>query len=228
MERIVRVNLLGEMYGTKAALQRMKPRGGGTIINIGSALSWRAIPLQSIYCATKHGIKGFTDAVRLELEHENAGITITLIGPSSINTPFFSSARSKLGVKPRPVPPVYEPRVVAQAILHAAEHPTRDIVVGGWGKFLTVMERLSPRMLDRYMLFRGQMFRKQRTNEPDDGKDALFGPIPQPGRTSGDFGQRSKSTSIYTTLVEEHPSRRRSALVAFLAALAVLVRRLGR
>src|SRR5687768_15263516 len=113
MERLVQVNLLGQMYGSKVAARFMKPRRRGTIINVGSALSDRAIPLQSAYVATKHGIAGFSEALRLELMQDDAGIDVVLILPSSTNTPLFEFARSKLGVQPMPVPPVYGPAVVA-------------------------------------------------------------------------------------------------------------------
>src|SRR5687768_2676258 len=163
MERLVRVNLLGQMWGSKAAIARMKPRRTGTIVNIGSALSERAIPLQSAYVATKHGVQGFSEALRLELQHEDAGIDVVVILPSSINTPLFNFARSKLGVQPMPVPPVYEPRVVAQAICHAAENGGREIVAGGWGKMLILAQRLSPSLLDRYMLQNGRAVQDQKT-----------------------------------------------------------------
>ena len=143
MDRLMRVNLLGPMYGSKAAIARMKPRREGTIINVGSALSERAIPLQSAYVASKHGLRGFTEALRLELMHEDAGIEVVLILRLSMNS-IFNFARSKLGVQPMPVPPVYEPRVVAEAICHAAEHGGREIVVGGWGKLLIAGQWLSP------------------------------------------------------------------------------------
>ncbi len=228
MERIVRVNLLGQMYGVRAAIPHLRTAGGGTIINIGSALSERAVPLQAPYVATKHGVKGFTEAVRMELEHEGSGIHVTLVMPSSINTPLFSQARSRLGVRPSPVPPVYEPRVVAEAILHAAEHPMRDVVVGGWGKLLVVGQRLSATLLDRYMLLDGLLFRQQRTEKLDDGTSNLFQPIPGPGSVTGEFGESSRSVSLYTRFLELHPNRKR--MLAALAALGALivVRRAGR
>jgi short-subunit dehydrogenase len=228
MERLLKVNLLGPMFGSKAAVARMKPRGEGTIINVGSALSERAIPLQSAYVASKHGLQGFTEALRLELQHEGAGIDVILILPSSMNTPLFRSARSKLGVQPMPVPPVYEPRVVAEAICHAAQHGGREIVVGGWGKLLVVGQRLSASLLDRYMLQGGRAFEQQRTQRPDDHRDNLFEASTGPGSTTGEFGSGSKSTSLYTSLLELHPNRKRiAAAVLGLAALA-LVRRIGR
>ena len=144
MDRIIQVNLLGVMYGSKVAANHMKPSRGGAIINVGSALSDRAVPLQSAYVASKHGVAGFSEALRLELQHDEAGIDVVLIQPSSINTPLFNFARSRLGAQPQPIPPVYHPRAVAEAICHAAEHGGREIVVGGWGKLLTIGQWLSP------------------------------------------------------------------------------------
>jgi short-subunit dehydrogenase len=228
MDRLVRVNLLGQMYGCKAAVAIMKPRGGGTIINVGSALSERAIPLQSAYVATKHGVQGFSEALRLELQHEEAGIDVVLILPSSINTPLFNFARSKLGVMPMPVPPVYEPRVVAKAICHAAEHGGREIVVGGWGKLLTVAQRISASLLDRYMLQGGRAFQQQKTRRPDDHRDNLFDASTGTGSTTGEFGTRSKSSSLYTTLLELHPMRKRLAVAAAVLGGLGILRRIGR
>ena len=228
IDRVVRVNLLGQLYGVKAAIPFMKRDGGGTIINVGSALSARAVPLQATYVATKHAIKGFSEALRLELEHAHTGINVTLIMPASINTPLFSQARSRLGVRPAPVPPVYEPRVVAEAILFAAEHPRREIVVGGWGKLLISGQWLSPSLLDRYMTQAGRLFKQQRTEKPDTGRDNLMAPIPGHGSTTGEFGENSKSTSLYTRYLELHPNRKRSIAAASLLGVLLLIRRLGR
>jgi short-subunit dehydrogenase len=228
MERLVHVNLLGQMYGSKVAVEHMKPRRSGTIVNIGSALSERAIPLQSAYVATKHGVQGFSEALRLELKHEDAGIDVVVILPSSINTPLFNFARSKLGVQPMPVPPVYEPRVVAQAICHAAENGGREIVAGGWGKLLILAQRLSPTLLDRYMLRNGRAVQDQKTDKPDDRRDNLFGASTGPGSTTGEFGNGSKSSSVYTTVFELHPMAKRAALAATFLTALVAVRRIGR
>lgn len=228
MERLVRVNLLGQMFGSKVAAHHMKPRRAGTIINVGSALSERAIPLQSAYVATKHGVQGFSEALRLELQHEDAGIEVVVILPSSINTPLFNFARSKLGVKPMPVPPVYEPRVVAQAICHAAQHGGREIVAGGWGKLLITAQRLSPSLLDRYMVSDDRAVKQQETSEPDDRRDNLFEPSTGPGSTTGDFGEGSKASSIYTSVFELHPNAKRIAVGAAVLTALTVVRRIGR
>ena len=228
MERLVRVNLLGQMYGSRAAIPHMRRQGGGTIVNIGSALSDRAVPLQSAYVASKHGVAGFSEALRLEMIEEGTGIDVVLIMPSSMNTPLFNFARSKIGVQPMPVPPVYEPRVVAEAILHAAEHGGREVVVGGWGKMLTVAQWLSPSLLDRYMLQGARAWKQQQTARPDDARDNLFEASTGPGATTGDFSQDSKATSLYTTHLELHPERKRIAVAALVIGSLLLVRRIGR
>jgi hypothetical protein len=216
------------MFGAKVAVDRMKPRGRGTIINVGSALSERAVPLQAAYVATKHGVAGFSEALRLELKHEHHDIDVVLILPSSINTPLFNFARSKIGVQPMPVPPVYDPRTVAEAISHAAEHGGREIVVGGWGKLLTIGQWLSPSLVDRYMLQGGRMFRQQATKRPDDRRDNLFEPSTGPGAERGDFGADARPESLYTRLLELHPNVKRAAVVALALSTVAVVRGVGR
>ncbi|MFB3819838.1 MAG: SDR family oxidoreductase [Candidatus Methylomirabilales bacterium] len=224
--RVIQVNLLGQIYGMKVAAAQMRRQGGGTIINVASVLSERAIPLQAAYCAAKHGIKGFTEALRLELEREGSKIAVCLVLPSSINTPLFQHARSKIGVAPMPLPPVYEASVVASAIVFAAEHPRRRIVVGGAGKMLELAEKLSPRLLDRFMLSRDRFVRQQRTARRDEGRDNLFQPLTGPGSSTGEFGEIAKSTSLYTRVFELHPAVKRVVLGAALAGgLGLLWRR---
>ena len=217
--RIVQVNLMGQIHGMKAALTQMRKQGGGTIVNVASALAERAVPLQAAYCAAKHGVKGFTEALRLELQSEDIPIDVVLVMPSSINTPLFKHARSKIGVKPMPIPPVYEPRVVAEAIAQVAEKPVRQVVVGGAGKAMVTGQRLSPTLLDRYMTWRRQMITQQMTQEPDDGVDNFDRPLPGRGSAEGDFGEKSKTTSLYTRYLEMSPNRKRVALL--LAALGL-------
>ncbi len=221
---MIQVILMGQIYGVKAALPHMKRQGQGTI-NVASALAKRSVPLQSAYCAAKHGIKGFTESLRLELEHERSGVNVTLILPSSINTPLFNHARSKMGVKPQPIPPIYEPRVVAEAIIFAAEHPRREITVGGAGKMLETLERFSPSLADRYMLQGSRGFEQQKTGQPDDRTDNLFEPMPGRGNVTGEFGQRSKSVSLYTRHLEQYPNRKRLLSAAALIGAGLLLSR---
>jgi short-subunit dehydrogenase len=227
LDRVIRVNLLGQIYGSKVAVARMKACGRGTIINVGSALSERAVPLQSAYVAAKHGVAGFTEALRLELEASSAEIDAVLILPSSINTPLFNFARSKIGVMPMPVPPVYEPQVVAEAIAHAAEHGGREIVVGGWGKLLILGQRLSSTVLDRYMVQGRRLEKQQATDLPDDRRDNLFEPSTGPGSTRGEFGAGAKPVSIYTREFELHPLRKRLVVAAAIFVGLLAVRKVG-
>jgi short-subunit dehydrogenase len=228
MRRLIEVNLLGVMYGSRVAVQLMRSRGGGTIINVGSVLSDRAVPLQSAYSASKHGIAGFSEALRLELQQDDTGIDVVLIQPSSINTPFFTWARSRFGVKPQPIPPVYEPTAVAEVIAYAAEHGGREIVVGGAGKLLSVGQWLSPSLVDRYLLQGRRGFRQQLTEEPDDRIDNLFQPSVGRGSTTGDFEGSTRPDSLYTRIFELHPIRKRLGLALGLVLATLGVWRLGR
>lgn len=221
-ERVLRVDLLGTIHGVKAALPYLIEQGGGTIINIGSIISERAVPLQSAYSAAKQGVKGFTDALRVELMREHPNIHVTLIKPASINTPFFVHARSKMGVKPAPLPPVYEPHLVAEAILFAAENPRRDIVVGGMGKMIDVSQRLSPSFSDLFMLATG--FRMQKTKQPDDGVDILFKPSDQTSSTRGEWGTQSNAVSPMTRL-DFYPNLQRLLTLAAVSGAVLLMMR---
>ncbi|HEV2610879.1 MAG TPA: SDR family oxidoreductase [Noviherbaspirillum sp.] len=228
IERIIQVDLMGQIYGMKAALSQMKRQGNGTIINVASILAKRGAPLHAPYVAAKHGIAGFTETLRLELMQERSPINLTLVMPAYINTPFFINARSKLGVKPRPVPPIYEPQVVAEAVLFAAEHRRRDIIVGGSGAVLDMLQRISPSLVDRLMLFRGFMFEQQKTGQPDDGQDNLFNADAGVRSTIGEWGQESKSTSLYTRHLEFYPNRKRLLFSVLTVGAVMLTRRLGR
>jgi len=229
IERIVAVNLLGTIYGVKAALPHLKRAGGGAIINVGSVLSDRAVPLQSTYCATKHAVKGFTEAVRMELEYERAGVHLTLIKPAVINTPYYNHARSKMNVEPRAMSPVYEPALVAEAIVHAAGHPVRDIVVGDGGKFLCVLQRISPSLVDQFMLLNGAAFKLQQRDEPPRPGDNLFTPMNETGAITGEYSHRSTTFSPFTRHLEPYPNRKRLLLAAAaLGAFALIRRRTSR
>jgi NAD(P)-dependent dehydrogenase (short-subunit alcohol dehydrogenase family) len=197
MRRQFDVNYWGQVYGCRAAVPHLR-RAGGTIINVGSALCDRAIPLQGNYCAAKHALRAFTETLRMELEAEGAPIAVTLIKPASIDTPFFEKARTHLDVEPQPVPPVYAPDIVADAILRCAVHPARDVIVGGSGKLLSAAS-LAPRVADRYM--ESRMFEAQQTEIPvgDGRRDNLFSPVEHDGGQRGrTWHGRTKATSAYT------------------------------
>src|SRR5690606_37941255 len=148
--------------------------------------------------------------------------------PSSINTPLFEHARSKLGALPRPIPPVYEPRVVAETIVRADQRPVRQVFAGGAGRLLEIGQRISPSLVDWYLSGPGRIVDVQRSDQPDDGRDNLDDPSHGPGETTGRFGHRSKSVSLFTRWLGLHPARGRSAAVVALVAAIALVRRAGR
>ncbi len=226
IERILRVNLLGAIYGMKAALPVMKRQGGGTIVNVASVLGRFSVPLQSAYCASKHGIIGFADSLRLELKREGSKVEVVTVMPSSINTPFFDNARAKLGGKhPMPLPPAYDPSAVAHAIAHVCECPHRDVVVGFSGKMFALMHRISPPLLDWFLLMNDNGARLQTSDRPDDRTDNLTAPRPGVHPARGSFGDRwwSLGGSEYTRLFELHPALKSAAVgVAAFAALGAL------
>ena len=208
------INFWGQVYGARAAVKHLRSRGGA-IINVGSALSDRAIPLQGAYCAAKHALKAFTDTLRMELEDEGAPISVTLVKPASIDTPFFEKARTYLGVEPQPVPPVYTPDVVAGVIIHAAQHPLRELIAGGAGAKLSAA-RFAPRLADKYM--EKWTFDSQKTEitTAPGRRDNLYGPVSADGGERGrNWGGHTRASSVYTKAML------RPAAAAGLAAAAV-------
>ena len=150
MRRLFETNFWGIVYGSLEAARNLKQHGGA-IINISSTLSDRAIPMQGMYSASKHALKGFTDALRMELEEERAPVSITLIKPGAIDTPYSKHAKNYMEVEPKNPAPVYAPETVARAILHCAENPERDVFVGAGGKGISLLGRFAPRMADKIM-----------------------------------------------------------------------------
>jgi NAD(P)-dependent dehydrogenase (short-subunit alcohol dehydrogenase family) len=202
MRRQFDVIYWGTVHGSRTAVQHLRARGGA-LLNVASAVADRAIPLQGNYCAAKHAIKAFTDALRMELEEEGVSISLTLVKPGSMDTPLFEKAKSYMGVEPQPVPPVYAPELVAGAILHCAQHPTRDIIVGGMGAMLRLGNDF-PRVADRYM--EATTFDSQKTDQPvGDRPDNLYEPVEYDGGERGrNWTGRTKSTSVYTS-AKLHP-----------------------
>lgn len=216
-KRVIDVNLNGQAYGAMAALPYLKQEGRGALIHISSVEARRSIPLQSPYSASKHGVEGFLESLRVELQHEGWQISVTNVMPSVINTPYYNKVRTKLGVKPTGVPPYYQPSIVADAILYVAEHPTRDFIVGDVGKVLDVMQRVSPALVDSLLLLIG--FAGQRTDEPksEDAPDNVFEPIEGYNRVEGDFGNLTIPT--FTDWLDMNPPVKWGAVAA--AALGV-------
>jgi NAD(P)-dependent dehydrogenase (short-subunit alcohol dehydrogenase family) len=223
--RIIEVNLIGQAFGAMAALPHLERAGGGALIHIGSVEAKRSFPLHSAYSASKHGMIGFIDALRVELMHDRTPISVTTILPAGINTPFFDKSLTRLGVKPRPSPPVYEAGVVAEAILHAAEHPVREIYVGGAGRSMEWLHRLSPSLADR--LFSRLGYRPQMTDQPKTDRDPsnLYEHLEGYDLVQGSFSKEAKPVSLYTGL-RTRPGLRWGLLAAMAGiGYAVLSRR---
>jgi NAD(P)-dependent dehydrogenase (short-subunit alcohol dehydrogenase family) len=218
------VNYWGQVYGSRAAVRRMRT-SGGALINVASALADRAIPLQGNYCAAKHAIKAFTDTLRMELEDEGAPISVTLVKPASIDTPFFEKARTYLGVEPQPVPPVYAPEVVSDVILEAAQRPIRELLAGGAGAKLSAA-RFAPRFADRYM--ERWTFDGQRTDIAVDGRpDNLYQPVGSDGGERGKTWRgHTRESSAYTS-AQLRPLRFAVGAALVVSAVAMLARRAG-
>jgi short-subunit dehydrogenase len=196
MRRLFEVNFWGTVYGTRAAVPRLRANGGA-LINLGSIVSDRAIPLQGAYSASKHAVKGFTDSLRMELEEEKAPISVTLIKPSAIDTPYFQHAKNYMAVEPKPPAPVYAPEVVANAILRAAEHPVRDITIGGEGRLMSAMGTALPRLTDFYM--ERSMFRSQRSEVPAEQHEGnLYQHSGREARERGGYPGLVRRSSLYT------------------------------
>ena len=221
MRRQMDVNYWGQVYGSRAAVRHLRD-GGGALINVGSALSDRAIPLQGGYCAAKHALKAFTDALRMELEEQGVPISVTLVKPASIDTPFFEKARTYLGVEPQPVPPVYAPEVVSEVILHAAEHPLRELIAGGSGAKLSAA-RFAPRLADLYM--ERWTFDSQQTDTRVDGRpDNLYNPVAADGGERGrNWEGHTRESSLYTRAVL-NPRAAAAVMVGLGLALAAALR----
>jgi NAD(P)-dependent dehydrogenase (short-subunit alcohol dehydrogenase family) len=204
--RVTEVTYLGQVYGTMAALSRMRPRDRGAIVQVGSALAYRGIPLQSAYCGAKHGIRGFTDSVRTELLHEKSNVRITSVHLPALNTAQFRMVRTRMPRTPRPVAPVYQPEVAARAIVWASEHPRRrELWVGGSTAMTIVGSRLVPgALIDRYLARTG--FDAQQTDEPADEerrrRDYLFAPLPGDHGSHGDFDDEASERSVQLWLAE--------------------------
>ncbi|MBC8137599.1 MAG: SDR family NAD(P)-dependent oxidoreductase [Fibrella sp.] len=228
IEQVFAVNVLGTIHGSRAAIPHLS-RNGGTLINVGSILSERAIPLQGIYCASKHAVKGFTEALRMELDHEEIPINVTLIKPSVIDTPFYTQAKSLTGRRPRALPPIYDVSVPAGAIVSACGQYHREIYAGGSAAALGALQRLSPEALDTFMKHSGGyfgFFEGQLSDEPDDGRSNLYRPEPGTGSTTGNNAPRSKSVampSVYTAALELPPVVKQGLACVAVGAIAALL-----
>ena len=194
-KRVTDVNYLGYVYGTLAALKRMLPRDRGVIVQVGSALAYRGIPLQSAYCAAKHAIQGFHDSLRSELLHDNSQVRVTMVQLPAMNTPQFSWVKSRLPRKPQPVPPIYQPEIGADAVLFAARNDRREIYVGYPTVAAIVGDKIAPQFGDWYLANAG--YEAQQTSEPveADRRNNLWEPVPGDHGAHGSFDDRATGVS---------------------------------
>ncbi|GJD70558.1 SDR family oxidoreductase [Methylobacterium gnaphalii] len=193
-QRMFQTNFWGVVHGSLVAAPHLK-RSNGTLINLGSVASDISFPLQGMYCASKHAIKGFTDALRIELEEEGASVAVTLIKPAAIDTPFASNAKNYTDREVKLPPPVHRTEEVAEAILHAAVHPRRDIYVGGAGPIMSVAQKLAPRTFDR---IGRSMIEQQQRDEPARHRDGALYHSKTGGRTAGGYPGHVMRRSLYT------------------------------
>jgi NAD(P)-dependent dehydrogenase (short-subunit alcohol dehydrogenase family) len=218
--RVIEINLIGQVHGIKAVLPVMRAQGRGTVIAVSSGLGARTVPLQAPYCAAKRAVVAFMDGVRMEEKRAGSGVRFTTVLPSSINTPLFDHAPSFMGTRPAPLPPVYDPAAVAEAILYAATRPRRDIYVGAAARQLDVLQRISPGLTDRLLLLGDQGFRRQQRDEADAGQSNLYQPMDSTGSVRGRFGRYAFGRSAYTRTFGYHPALGRAAVVS-LAVTAI-------
>jgi short-subunit dehydrogenase len=215
--RATEVTYLGQVHGTLAALKRMKPRDAGTIVNVGSALAYRAVPLQSAYCGAKFAIRGFTDSLRSELIHDRSSIHLTMVHLPALNTPQFDWAMNKTGHKAQPVPPIFQPEVAARAIVFAADHRRREVWVGFSAVKAIVANMLAPGLLDRYLATFGYSSQMAKEPLPPGQPNNLFESVPGHDSAHGRFDAQAKPFSW-----EMATSRHRDLVAAGLLGLGVL------
>jgi NAD(P)-dependent dehydrogenase (short-subunit alcohol dehydrogenase family) len=198
VKRVTEVTYLGAVYGTLAALKRMLPRDRGAIVQVGSALAYRGIPLQAAYCGAKHALQGFTESLRCELLHDNSGVHVAMVQLPAMNTPQFDWVKSRLPREPQPVPPIYAPEIAADAIIWAADHRRREHSVGGPTVAAIWANKIASGLLDRYLAKTG--YDSQQTDQPvdPDRPDNLWGPLPGDHGAHGRFGARTSHTSPQT------------------------------
>ena len=214
--RATEVTYLGSVWGTMVALERMRPRDRGVIVQVGSALAYRGIPLQAAYCGAKHALQGFLESLRTELEHDGSNIRLTMVQLPALNTPQFIWSRAKMPHQPQPVPPIFQPEVAADAIVFAANNPRRELMVG-WPTVKAILgNAVAPSVADHYLAADG--YRDHQTDQPLPHERAgnLFEPVPGDPGVYGPFSSRAKPYSLQLWATKH----RRSLGVAGAAALA--------
>ena len=229
-KRVTEVTYLGYVYGTRAALRRMLPRDRGTVVQVGSALAYRGIPLQSAYCGAKHAIQGFTESVPCELLHDKSNVHVTMVQLPAVNTPQFDWVLSRLRRKAQPVPPIYQPELAARGVVHAADHPRRrEYWVGGSTAATLLANAVAPGVLDRYLARTG--YRAQQTDQPRDPDQPanLWQPADGPREPDygahGRFDDQAKTRSVQLWASHHHGLVAAGAAAVVAAGVALLRRR---
>jgi NAD(P)-dependent dehydrogenase (short-subunit alcohol dehydrogenase family) len=214
--RVTEVTYLGYVYGTLAALKRMLPRDRGVIVQVGSALAYRGIPLQAAYCAAKHAVQGFCDSLWCELLHDDSNVKVTMVHMPALNTPQFGWVKSRLPRKAQPVPPIFQPEVAAEAIYFAAHNPRREFYVGLPTAGAIIADKLAPGLLDRYLARTGFDSQQYDGNEDPNRPDNLWQPVPGDHGAHGAFSARARNWSPQWWTIEH-----RGWLATAVAALAL-------
>ncbi|SDR95473.1 Short-chain dehydrogenase [Microlunatus soli] len=231
--RATEVSYLGFVYGTWSVLRRMMERDRGTIIQVGSALAYRSIPLQSAYCGAKHGIRGFHESLRVELLHQKSNVNVTMVHMPGVNTPQFRWVLSRMPDKAQPVPPIYQPEIAAEAVMFAADHPRqREYWVGSSTVGTILGNKIAPALLDHYLAITG--FKSQQTKEPSDPDAPVNLWEPADGTDGKDFGshgvfdQRAKTRAPQLWLAHHKYKLAAAATAAVAAGVAGIIRRAAR
>lgn len=225
--RVTEVTYLGCVYGTMAALRRMRPRDRGTIVQVGSALAYRAIPLQSAYCGAKHAIEGFTESLRCELLHEKSGVSVTMVQMPALNTPQFHWVKTDLDKHPQPVPPIFDPHSAAKAVVHAASNPRREYWYGWPTARAILANRVIPGLLDRYLGRYGVESQKADCPIEPNRPDNLYDPVPGDFGARGEFTSKQRTTSIQWWLSVHRRALLSAGALAAAAAWGGIKRRSG-
>ena len=215
--RVMEVNYLGYVHGTQAALRRMLPRDRGVIVQVGSALAYRGIPLQSPYCATKFAIRGFTDSLRCELMAEGSNVRLTMVQLPGLNTPQFTWVRTTLRRRPKPVPPIFQPEIAAEGIVWAMDHPRRELWVGLMTAIVIAGNAVAPRLADRYLAKTNIQAQQDDTPIDPSRPDYLYEPIDEDRGAHGPYDGEAKQHGVQLALAQH----RRAIGVATAAGVAV-------
>ena len=221
IHRVTEVTYLGVVYGTLAALKRMLPRDRGSIVQVGSALAYRGIPLQAAYCGAKHAVQGFTESLRCELLHDGSGVHVSIVNLPAMNTPQFDWVKSRLPREPQPVPPIYQPEIAADAIVWASSQRRREISVGGTTVAVIWANKIASGVLDRYLARTG--YDSQQTNRPvaPNRRDNLWEPVPGDHGAHGGFASRSIDFSLQAWINEHLTAVAAAAIVGMTLANVV-------